>query len=48
MSKESKQVVIASSMIPMDVNDISLGWKPQSMFLIVAKSLTGKEGMPPR
>jgi hypothetical protein len=49
LSKQSKQVVIASSMTPMDVNDISS--RPETtdtMFLKVAKSLTGKEGIPPR
>jgi len=49
LSKQSKQVVIASSMTPIDVNDIYyLGRRPPTMFLKVAKSLTGKEGIPPR
>ncbi len=48
LRKQSQQVVIASSMTPTDVNYIRLDRRPPMMFLKVAKSLTGKEGIPPR
>ena len=44
LSKESRQVEIASSMTLMDVNDIS-SLLETTVILIVAKSLTGKEGI---
>ena len=46
--KASKQVVIASSMTPIEVNDVSSRPEPPTIFLKVAKCLTGKEGIPPR